>query len=113
MQAVADCAEITQPFVSTLERGTRNPSRDMVERIARALSPEDADDHTFRALHNAGLAAAGFINDGAPGPLETIVSEAGYSPDDFDDDARARLRQNIDAVIIGIAEQEKQKRGKR
>lgn len=85
MQAVADLADVTQPMVSNLERGTRNPSRDMVERLTRALLPDDADDHTARALLNAGLKAAGFATNEItygldPDALRRAEQYSGFSP---------------------------------
>lgn len=63
LEAVADRADTAQPVVTNLERGTRNPSRDMVARLARALMPGDTDieDGAYRRLLNAGLKAAGFL----------------------------------------------------
>lgn len=60
-EALAEKAEVTQPMISNLERGMRNPSRDMVARLARGLVPEDADEHVAVALLNAGLRAAAFL----------------------------------------------------
>ncbi len=59
MRDLAALAGTTHPRISQIENGD-TPSRDMVERLARALSPDDADEHTARALLNAGLKAAGF-----------------------------------------------------
>ena len=110
MEALADATEITQPFVSGLERGIRNPSRDMVTRLAAALSGPDADEHMANALLNAGLRAAGFAGTDDYGPIETLLYEKGYSSDDLSEEGHERLRQSLDAVIVGIVEQERQKR---
>jgi len=106
--AVKSEAGITS--VNQIIAGLRNPSREMVEKLARALAPEDADEHTARALLNAGLKAAGFATD-ERGPIETILHEAGYSSDALDEDAREQLRQSMDVMVIGMVEQEKRKRG--
>ena len=53
-------AGVGQSSISQIMAGIRKPSRDMVERLARALSPDDADEYTARALLNSGLSAAGF-----------------------------------------------------
>jgi len=102
---------VGQSSVSQLIGGLRSPSREMVERLALSLSPEDADEHTARALLNGGLRAAGFApTEDAGDPLDTIVHEAGYNADALDEDARRQLRQSVDAVVIGIMEQERRKR---
>jgi len=63
LEAVADRADTAQPVVTNLERGSRNPSRDMVARLARALMLSDADieGSIYHRLLNAGLKAAGFL----------------------------------------------------
>ena len=97
MQAVADRADITQPFVSSLERDIRNPSREMVERLARALCQEDGDAGHFQRVLSAGLRAAGFASEGddqsIPIEYEPVMDElrsasydgSGLAPDDVDE----------------------------
>ena len=60
MEALAEIADTAAAVISNLERGTRNPSRGMVRRLAAALTSPAADDHTAEALLNSGLKAAGF-----------------------------------------------------
>ena len=74
---------------------------------------DDGDEYVSRSLLNAGLKAAGYlpVDEETGGPLETIVQEAGYSADDLDDEALRQLRQSVDAVVIGMMEQERRKRG--
>ena len=104
METLAVSADITQPYVSGLERGIRQPSRDMVERLARALSPKEVDDQRERMLLNAGLKAAGFapVSDdrddhevidylrGKPEQLQDKamkILKAAFDEDDAEDDA--------------------------
>jgi transcriptional regulator with XRE-family HTH domain len=62
--------------VSQIIAGLRNPSRDMVTRLASALSSEDASERTARALLNAGLKAAGFAaEETIPIEYEPILDE--------------------------------------
>ena len=62
MEMLSDRADTAPAVVSNLERGTRNPSRDMVTRLAAALAGPEADERTTAALLNAGLRAAGFAS---------------------------------------------------
>ena len=56
-RALAARAGISAPRITQIEKGG-DCTRDMVERISRALTTEDADDHGYHALLNAGLKAA-------------------------------------------------------
>lgn len=62
IRALAARVGITHPRISQLENGDE-ASRDMVTRLAAALSGPDADERTATALLNAGLKAAGFASD--------------------------------------------------
>ena len=53
---------VGQSSISQIMSGIRKPSRDMVARLAAALSGPDADERTAAALLNAGLKAAGFAS---------------------------------------------------
>jgi transcriptional regulator with XRE-family HTH domain len=119
MEAVAERGGTTQGMVSSLERGTRNPSRDMVYKLAEALSGSDYSINAAKILLRDGLTAAGFLptkdldEDIDPlrgDPLETIMKEAGFNPDMLREDDLRQLRQNINAVVIGTMEQEKRKK---
>ena len=110
MEMLSDRADTAPAVVSNLERGTRNPSRDMVMRMAAALAGQEADERTASALLNAGLKAAGFASADTAGPIETLMQEHGYSESDLSEEGHERLRQSLDAVIVGIVEQERQKR---
>ena len=81
MDDVGDRADCTQSAVSNLERGVRNPSRDMVVRLARALSNDDMSEASIVRLVNQGLVAAGFqpMGDTEPDPAHDDLLEAGYS----------------------------------
>ena len=80
MEMLSERADTAPAVVSNLERGTRNPSRTMVTRIAAALSGPGADEHTSAALLNAGLNAAGFASaqpepSAVKSPIPTSVIE--------------------------------------
>ena len=66
MESLADASNITQAMVSNLERGTRNPSRETIVSLSRALSSQGADERAAAALLNAGLRAAGFASADVP-----------------------------------------------
>jgi len=57
--------------------GIRNPSRDMVECLATALSPEETDERTATAFLNAGLRAIGFAGEIERHPFLDEIIEAG------------------------------------
>ena len=59
VRALAINAGISHPRISQIEAGD-SASRDMIERLARGLTPPDADEHTAEHLLIAGLKAAGF-----------------------------------------------------
>lgn len=103
---------VGQSSISQIIGGLRAPSRDMVERLARALSTDDADDRTARALLNVGLKAAGFTAGDEQDYLDTVVMEAGYEADDLDDAQREELRIALDRAVIGVMEQQKRARRK-
>lgn len=77
--------------VNQIVAGVRNPSRDMVERLARALAPEDADEHTARALLNAGLKAAGFAPADGPSAGEHPAQAYLRGLSDVDQDRALRV----------------------
>lgn len=64
MDALADRADTSNPVVSNLERGKRNPSREMVRRLTIGYAPVGADKETIRDLIDEGLLAAGFTPEG-------------------------------------------------
>jgi transcriptional regulator with XRE-family HTH domain len=71
-QVLADKAGLTQPYVTMLEQGTRNPRRDKVEQLAAAMEVDPAP----------GLLAAGFSST----PSQEVVLQSGkivrlYRPD--------------------------------
>ena len=85
IRELAALAGISHPRISQIEGGD-TATRDMIERLARALSPEGADEHTARALLNAGLKASGFagLDDEItyiPNPAERTLLER-YSNSD-------------------------------
>ena len=79
MRSLGEAAEVSHVHISNIEHG--GPfSRDMVERLARALSPLGAGEDEVRTLTNAGLKAAGFTPpSGGPethsATLELLTSE--------------------------------------
>lgn len=77
MESLADASNITQAMVSNLERGTRNPSRETINSLSRALSPQGADERTAQSMLNAGLRAAGFasFDESAPRPMMTFIEQ--------------------------------------
>lgn len=111
IRALAERAGITHPRISQIESGDE-ATRDMVMRLVTALAGEHPDEHIYNSLLNAGLKAAfprpedAYDADG----LETLVSKAGYSADILDDEGRERLRQSVDAAVIGVMEQERRRR---
>ena len=112
-EGLSELSGIDQGLISKYERSIFTPAkREIVISLADALMIKGSDDRVNRSLLNAGLKAAGFAPaDAEPGgPLETIVQEAGYSADDLDEDGLRQLRQSVDAVVIGIMEQEKRKK---
>lgn len=60
MEELAARAQISQATISNLERGRRNPTRKMVTRLARELTPNSANAATSNKVLNQGLLAAGF-----------------------------------------------------
>lgn len=113
MEMLAERADTAAPVISNLERGTRNPSRDMVDRLAHALSPDDADERTFRALHTAGLKAAGFAAEGdSEGPVETITREAGYDPTELNDAEKDELHRGIRAFTRAWVDDRRKRTGR-
>ena len=81
MEALAEYADTASPVISNLERGVRNPSRDMVVRLARGLADDDMSEASIVRLVNQGLVAAGFqpMGDTEPDPAHDDLLEAGYS----------------------------------
>ena len=86
MEDVADRADSAQPVISNLERGARNPSRDMVERLTRALSNDDMSETSIKRFVDQGLIAAGFQPQSADSQIDIerlrdaeMLAEAGYS----------------------------------
>lgn len=79
-EALADEAGTSSANISNLERGIRNPSRDMVKSITKALF--DGEDETEYARFEArGLRAAGFASDIPDDPtdwMEDVSREAGF-----------------------------------
>lgn len=65
MEALAERADTTNPVISLLERGLRNPSKDMVKKLARGYAPSDADAVAISRLTDEALIAAGFAPEGS------------------------------------------------
>lgn len=53
-------AGISDAIISYWESGVRNPRRDNIEPVARALATDDQDEESIRALVDEALVAAGF-----------------------------------------------------
>ncbi len=110
MTVLADRAGISHARIVQLEKGDL-PTRDMVERLVVGLLAKDSDEYVSRTLLNAGIKAAFPRPEDAEGDdLETLVLKAGYNPDTLDEEGRERLRQSVDAAVIGVMEQEKRKK---
>jgi len=113
---LAEASSVDQALISKYERQVLPCPKPSVYALAEALSGPDADEGVRLRMLDAGLLAAGFapVQAGSEktGPIETILYEAGYSADILDEEAREQLRQSMDAMVIGMIEQEKRKRGK-
>jgi transcriptional regulator with XRE-family HTH domain len=114
MVVLAERAGISHPRIVQLEKGG-TPSRNMVERLASALAcPCAGKESDGDALLNAGLKAAGFASESDdPGPIHTIMYERGYHTDELTEEGRDQLRRSLDALIVGIVEQERKARIKK
>ena len=112
MVALADRAGISHARIAQLEKGGK-PKRDMVERLAAALTQDEADDHTPHAVLSAGLRAAGFTDLSSDSdPLDTLVDRAGYDNEMLGEEDREQLARSVNALIVGIVEQAKRDRHK-
>lgn len=114
MQVLGELADISHASVSKIESGRANPSRDMVQRLAAALTPDGADERTRASLLRDALYAAGFS---APGDLppsrETIydplfdeldiASADGVVTEDMVEDIRRYVRFRINEERQGNA----------
>lgn len=96
MEALAEIAETSQVAISNIERGNRNASRDMVEKLARALLPEDADEYTARALLSAGLKAAGFATEDVEYDDHEVIEYLRGKPPTLQDKAMRMLKAAFD-----------------
>ena len=101
MDDVGDRAGCTQSAISNLERGARNPSRDMVVRLVRALAHDDMSESGVIRLIDQGLVAAGFqpMGDNERDPAHDDLMEAGYS----------ELSEEARKVIVTLVKQMRQK----
>jgi len=113
---LSEASGVDQALISKYERRLLPCPKSSVYSLAEVLAGPDSDDGVKRRTLNTGLLAAGFAPLQGPnektGPIETILHEAGYSSDALDDDAREQLRQSMDAMVIGMVEQEKRKGGR-
>ena len=66
------------------------------------------------ALKSADYPASHVREPGSPeyhaDPIETLMQQIGYHADDLTQEGHVRLRQSFDALIIGMVEQERQKK---
>ena len=97
--------------MTQLIAGVRNPSRDMVGKIAAALVGDDAEPETVRRLTNAGIRAAFPTDDGERGPIETIVEEAGFSSGAMSEAELADLRDDVDSFVKAVLAKRGRARG--
>lgn len=75
LEALADEAGTAAPVISNIERGKRNPSRDMVRKLGTALSTSPL---TAGRLIDEGLIAAGFAPEGET--YNVVKVESGIEP---------------------------------
>jgi transcriptional regulator with XRE-family HTH domain len=127
MEELAAEAGTAQAVVSNLERGARNPSRAMVERLSRALYMGSVNDSAQLARFQAeAYRAAGFVADAGIAPTdamdallsdESLIEFVGYEAgfDDlktpFTDEEKQQLRVGINAFIRAWAEQKRKPKG--
>lgn len=103
---LGDLANSKAGVVSFLEHGKRNPTREMVERLANALTQPDADAHTRAALLDEGLLAAGF----APVGMERYTrtdNEIEYSESPWADQVNKHLVEiGFDGVDVEVSDEQ-------
>ena len=118
--ALAAASGVAQSTISSYLSGSRTPeSPGQVEKLVRALSPPDADEHTSSHLLNTGLRAAGLapVDDNIvyiPNPAERTLLERYSNSDEagrrlIDETAemaaeRAALRASRAGAVGGRAE---------
>ena len=100
------------------------PGEERIDAISQALLKAGLIEDMDEAWVAAGFIVEGYeikktgdeyhqnspVNQNNGDDLETLVSRAGYSADILDDEGRERLRQSVDAAVIGVMEQEKRKK---
>jgi transcriptional regulator with XRE-family HTH domain len=93
-------ADTTQSIVSAIERGTRGATRDMAERLARALASDFATAEEIEQITADALLSAGFVPPGGlPDATRTFTEEAFFGYLETYDGPDARIK-----AIRGVAE---------
>ena len=115
--ALADAASVSPAAISKIESGGAF-SRDMVERLARALTPDEADEHVFRSLLNAGIRAAfprpEDEGQTAPTPRDltrSIIRQKGFDEQEFSGQEVDQIQSGVEALIEGYLSRKRQDRG--
>lgn len=98
-------------YISNIENGYVNPKRGPVVPSDDSLSSfSEALGIPLSRLHSSlgrDVMARQEID-----AIDSITREAGYDTDSLDEAGWARLRQSVDAAVIGVMEQERRKRQK-
>lgn len=119
MEALAEKADTTQAAVSQLERGIRNPSRDMVRKLAEALWEQNQDKEARRRLMSEAMRSAGFAE--AEGEAfigttrefaQSILIEKGYDDTEFAPEEVDQIAQSLEALIEGHIAQKRKREGR-
>lgn len=99
-ERLAEAADTASAVISNLERGIRNPSRDMVRRLATALCSFEKDPNLERTakVYAEGMEAAGFIPE-MPATEEDIARKKDILWDAYNKTTGAR-RIAADAILF-------------
>lgn len=113
---LAERAEISQEYLSLLERGNRKPSSKVVRKLAVVLILEDTEEADALQFLDRGLIAAGHAPQSRlpnyADPLETITRELGYDSEEFSDEEKRQMRAGLDSLVIGFVEKDRRERQK-
>jgi len=116
VRALAERAGISHPRISQIEGGD-SATRDMVERLATALSPGDEDSYTSQQLLNAGLKAAGFATNEAIYPVQhgdivrTLIREKRFDDQQFSGEEIEQIATGVASLIGGYIADKREARG--
>jgi transcriptional regulator with XRE-family HTH domain len=112
LKELSEKSGVGYSYASNIERGYVNPKRgpvtpsdDVLFALAKTLRMPISKLHG--SLGRTDPADYEF------GPIETIILERGYSADELTEEGRDQLRRSLDALIVGIVEQERKARIKK